>query len=1206
MKKFFIPSLLLTVFVSMKSFALPVIGAATVPSIRFPTLQDALDTLNAFGVAGAGPVTITINADQFPSTPYFLGSDTLNYGIHGTSDPAAPARTLTFNMTGHKITAPAGTGSIDAIFTVQGTDNVTFKNFVLVENALNTTATTMMERGFSIVKRTNMDGAKSISITNCSITLNRTNTTAASGIAPMGATGIYVGNSTALSNAALTTGIDSAVTESIFIFQDTIRNVNQGVFLVGTVVTADGSVPNERNATVMENTIENFDQVGISLSNFNNDLVKGNIINNMASGGVAPTANSIFGIRYSNNITLQTNTTWTCVTNNIKLTINTTGSTYAATGIYSRLYGTGTYTIENDSVELVSTGNSAQLIGIFAQNRMGTQQMNNNVVQNFSTTTTNVQAVVGIHVGGASLFPNFAAANNVYPQKSSVNNNKITNFNACSGPALSAYPNYVAACMDDNMTDSTSNFTNNTVSDFTINNISTKFLGYGGGLTSGSGLKKVTNATGNSFSNITVAGATNTTQVEVINITGPIPALHTSNIINNKISKINGTLGAVVGIFINNGLAATVDKDTISDLTSQGLVSAVYAGNAANGTRTITISNSSISNLSVTSTTGGAGVVGFAILPGTSTFTTKVTINNNLMQGLSNLNATGNTLGININSGTAEYNIFNNILSNIKGAANNTSYCSSFGINLTNPGTNNVYFNTVNMDPSAAPGTGYGSTGLQYNPAGNNTIQNNILRVNVIGGSGTNVAAMRGSSGAALAAPSTIGFNAKSNIYYTPRGASNYLYVEGTTDASLVNGFHDSGLVKNTTKNIVNDTFFNSECDKSSYHKFMFSPTGREKNTFKENNLTGTGGVFAPAGISFAEGTAFDIPAVSADFLAQPRVFGVSDIGAIEFSGLVRPSMDITITSSTGLTEACVYNLPKLNATYPSFFNRVSFQWFRDTTKIPGATTTSVTVSPVTAKYIFKVYDSVTGCTYSSAPFLMTIVPPPPALIAYYDSLTFCETSAVVLNANKGKDYSYRWLRNGSVLAGETNDHLVVDKSGEYNLEVNTPLGCPTTSTSIRVKVYPLPTPTIIYDGPDVLATQKYFTYQWYRNNVKVDSAISRKLYIMRDGAYTVEVTDSNGCTAKSEIYLYSLGVNGSTLANANIRIFPNPAIDRLNIESPVAVTVRVTDLAGKVIMEQKDAKVLEIGHLSEGMYMLNIIDEEGNLIKVQKINKVK
>lgn len=1222
MKRIFALAFTLIMFATAKSYAIPLSGTYFVPGPGFGSLKEIIDTLNWYGVSG--PVTVRLTANQnAPSGGYVVGSNVLNPTLSSTNF-------LTFvgwtgsGKSAKTITAQTGSGSQDAIFTIRGAQYVTVDSFKLVESASNTTATTMMERGFAVVKYNKDSGTKKPAFINCSVTLNNANTTAASGIAPNGSVGIFIGNCTFLSTTALGLAIaEDGTNDGAFISNCTIKNVNHGIYVQGIPVIADGTSFNDKNCTIIGNIIENFTHNGIYLSYSTGDLINGNVINNTASGGIAPTSNSIFGIKYANDkpTTLLTNSTWDCTNNNINLTINSAG-TYTATGIYTQMNGTGSTFIENDTVQLTSAGSSAELNGVFSQNRLGSQRIANNLIRNFSSQSTNTQAIRGMFAGGYNNTSGLGISTvsgpfDTYPSSATVSGNTIRDFNVCSGGSSSLFGVY--AINEENLSANvTTNYTNNTISNINVIGNSAVFLGIGGVYTQLSGNVKTTNVSGTTISNVSMLGATNTTSILLFRNIGPVyisaalPNNHTSNYTNNKISKISSVLGYATVYAIDFGLAANILNDTVNSINSDSAQAfAALCGIQANATKNISIKNCLFNGITNKSYARAAFAAAIQVQPGTATggITTSVNIAGNLIQNVSATDTLGFAYGINSTGGTPTYSITNNMISDISSTRNVSQFNSSVGINLLNSGSNNVYYNTVKMNSSTTTTVGAGSTGLRYNPAGTNTIQNNILHVNALAGTLNNVAAIRSTSGGASAPPSLSGFTASSNIYYSPTGPNNFLYVEGTTNASLVNGYHVSGLTPNTTKNIVNDTFFNSECDKSRYHNFM-KTTGtliRESKTFTENNLTGSGGIFSPSGLSYAESSATDV-AVSEDFKLNPRPPGTSDIGALEFAGTVRPQMVITITSSTGFDTACTFNLPTLTATVPTFFNRVSYQWYRDTSKIVGDTMKTLQVTPLSGNYIVKVYDSVTGCEYPSEPYKMTIVPPPPAQITYYDSLSFCETSAIVFQANKGYNYTYRWFRNGTFMPGETDDHLVVDQSGDYTLEVNTPLGCESSSVPIRVKVYPLPKPTVVYGGPGKLTTQKYFTYQWYKNNIKIDSfAISRDYYTLYqgDGAYSVEVTDSNGCTAKSDVYLYAAGIDENAVSTS-IKIYPNPVINELHINSPVQVNAKLSDVTGRIVLEQTNATKLETSTLADGMYLLTLTDTDGNLIKVAKITKTR
>lgn len=1217
MKKLFTSTLVLMLLSAVSAFAQPLSGVYYVPGPGAATLAAMVTRLNLNGVSG--PTVIRITADQTaPSGGYVLGSSILNPTLNATN-------TLTFVGSNFSTTdiyrtlfAQSGSGNNDAIFTVQGANYVTFRKVNLEEVATNTTNTSMMERGYSIVKYNKDTGTKKTSIVDCSITLNNANSTAISGIAPYGATGIFIGNCTYLSNTALPLAVsEDGTNDGAFISACVIRNVNNGIYHAGIATIGDGTSYNDKNLTIVSDTIENFTHYGISISYSNSDLVSGNYINNTASGGTAPTSNNIMGVRYANNypVSLQTNNSWDCYNNNINLTINS-ASTYSAIGIYSQIYGIGNTTIDGDTIQLTSSGNSAMLCGIFSQNQLGNQRIASCLVRKFVTQSTNLQPVIGIFVGGYEITPGLGITNTLSSARlSNVVGNTIDDFSVCSGGGS----NLVYGIKEENLADSaTVNYLNNTISNINLINNSGLCIGIGGVYSQASGNYKLTNITGSKVSNIYATGATNTTQILIYRNLGPTyqnvsrPNRHNLNFTKNNTSNIRTILGLVSAYAIDMGQSASIVSDTVSKVSSDSLQAfGVVAGLLTNATNSISVTGSIFSGIANNSYTSGAFVSGIHIQPGSATggITQSVNIAGNLIQGVSSSDTLGSAYGISSSGGAAAFSISNNMISDIAATKDTSLFNSSVGINLLTAGTCNVFYNTVRMVSATTAASGYGATGIRFNTSGTNTIQNNILHVNVQAGSLNNVSAIRASSGSASAPPSGTAFKASSNIYFSPTGPNNFLFVSGTTNAGLVNGYHQSGLTESAPRNIVNDTFFNSECDKSSYHKFMKTGAAtREVNTFTENNLTGTSGIYAPSGMSYAEAAGTDV-AVSIDLLATPRPSGASDIGALEFAGTTRPQMLITITSSTGFDTACTFKLPTLSGTIPAFFNRVSYQWYRDTTKIVGATASSTVVSPISGNYILKVYDSITGCEYPSDPFRITIVPPPPAQITYYDSLTFCETSAVVLQGNKGYNYVYRWFKNGIAIPGETNDHLVVSTSGDFTLEVNTPLGCETVSTAIRTKVYPLPNPTISWISPTELATEKYYLYQWYKNNVKIDSFAQNRTFstiYTGDGAYSVEVTDSNGCTSKSNVFLYSTSINDQSKVAATIKVFPNPATSVVNIESSISVSAKLTDLTGRVVFEANEAKTINVSSLSSGIYLISLSDTNGNLIKVEKINVLK
>lgn len=1152
-------------------------GTYIIPSPWPATLASFMDSLNKVGVSGA--VTVNLNQDErAPAGGYILGSKELNSG----PNQLTLARPLVINGNNHTLTAAAGTGSTDGIFKIQGADFVTINNLHLKEDTANITATTKMEWGYAVVKRNRNDGVKTLTIQRCKVSLDNKNTTAASGVSGYGASGIFIGNCLATSAAPLPVPtVDSGSHDGIFISQDTITNVNSGVFQYGTAMVIDGVGYNDNAVTIMNNQISNFTQWGVYLLFSNNDLVSGNRLNNMSDGGTAPTAgNGITGIIYDGNLYTATHNSWRCENNFVDLTV---AGAFAA-GIQTMIKGNGTTVIAGDTIKLTASGPTDMLIGIWGGNDAGSQTISGNLIRDFSTSPANVGIVAGIWSGQAFRTPSG------YPAVSEIRNNIVRNFNIKSG-------SFIIGCVDMNLVSTNpSVFTGNVLTNLVVTDTAAALKGYLFRNTVNTGSVNLT-ASDNVFSDFNVSG----TRIPVT-VMDPVANITVSgDLSGNTFRNIRAGTGFITGIQLDKSRSMKMDRDTFINLQGGADVYAYKAGYDDTGVTTISISRNLIDSLA--SDGESATVAAIGITPGRSNPVTAVTVNNNRISRLYAGGAKANAYGMNVVSGLAAYNIYNNILSDIVASADTAAYSSSFGFNLQSSGLNNIYYNTVNLYTGTVPRTGFGATGIAYNPSGTNTLRNNIFRVNVIAGAKNSVTAVRATAGYALAAPATSGFSSSNNIYYSPAGPNNFLYVEGTAHSDLVNGFHQNGLAQNTAQNILNDTFFNSDCDRSSYHRFMqVASLSRETGTYFENNLTGTAGLYVPAGTTYAEAGAKDIPAVSNDFGAKLRPAGSADIGAVEFNGTPVPDMKVTLSSGTGRDTACIYRLPRLHVSVPAFFGRVSYQWYRDTVMIPGAAGTSITAAGASAVYKVEVYDSVGGCSYMSRDLTMTIVPPPPAVITYYESLVFCESSAVVLSGNKGSGYLYQWYRDGSPLPGEVKDHYTASTGGRYSLQLNTALECPVMSDEVKVTVYPLPSPTIYLSGP-WLMTQKYMSYQWYHDKVKIPAPDGQApQYIpAEDGAYYVEVTDSNGCTARSAIHIATTGIESFGSADL-IRVFPNPSSGTVQIESPLPLSASLYDLGGRLMLQQSAVERLDLGAYAEGVYLLQLRTAEGVLVRNVKL----
>ena len=71
------------------------------------------------------------------------------------------------------------------------------------------------------------------------------------------------------------------------------------------------------------------------------------------------------------------------------------------------------------------------------------------------------------------------------------------------------------------------------------------------------------------------------------------------------------------------------------------------------------------------------------------------------------------------------------------------------------------------------------------------------------------------------------------------------------------------------------------------------------------------------------------------------------------------------------------------------------------------------------------------------------------------------------------------------------------------------------------------------------------------------------------------------------------------------VKVYPNPTNDKLNIEAPKGISVNLVDLQGRLLLQQKEADQIDMSQYATGVYILQFVNSDNEIIAVEKISKV-
>jgi PKD repeat protein len=202
--------------------------------------------------------------------------------------------------------------------------------------------------------------------------------------------------------------------------------------------------------------------------------------------------------------------------------------------------------------------------------------------------------------------------------------------------------------------------------------------------------------------------------------------------------------------------------------------------------------------------------------------------------------------------------------------------------------------------------------------------------------------------------------------------------------------------------------------------------------------------------------------------------------------------------------------------------------------------------------------------------------------------------------------YAYGWSN------GESTQDIFGLTIGTYSVSISDFNGCtdfgtyviygPTDPLVINGIVTPA-TSEVAADGEiDVTVTggTSPYTYDWSNGETTAD------LTDLAPGDYTVTVTDSHGCSTEMTFTISNLaGIDDNGFATGNIKMYPNPAKNIINIDIAGNDVTRVVmmNIMGEIIYEAQpndDQFSIDVSGMASGMYLVQLF--AGNSMRTERV----
>lgn len=208
----------------------------------------------------------------------------------------------------------------------------------------------------------------------------------------------------------------------------------------------------------------------------------------------------------------------------------------------------------------------------------------------------------------------------------------------------------------------------------------------------------------------------------------------------------------------------------------------------------------------------------------------------------------------------------------------------------------------------------------------------------------------------------------------------------------------------------------------------------------------------------------------------------------------------------------------------------LSYQWQKDGSNIPGATSSCYTASQ-SGSYR-SVVSNICGSATSNSATLTVNTPPVITSHPTPTSTTICQgqTQQYCITTS-GSGLSYQWQKDGSNISGATSSCYTASQTGSYRCVVTNSCGSVTSNSATLtvntppvITSHPTPTSTSIYEDQTqqycVTASGSGLSYQWQKDGNNISGATSSCYAASQTGSYRCVLSNSCGSVTSNSAAL--------------------------------------------------------------------------------------